>query len=61
MLLDILIPTYNRVEPLKKNLILLIDYINRLECKDNVCIIVSDNCSSDSTFNELNILNLILT
>jgi glycosyl transferase family 2 protein len=56
MLLDILIPTYNRVEPLKKNLILLIDYINRLECKDNVCIIVSDNCSSDSTFNELNIL-----
>lgn len=56
MLLDILIPTYNRVEPLKKNLILLIDYINRLECKNNVCIIVSDNCSSDSTFDELNIL-----
>lgn len=56
MLLDILIPTYNRVEPLKKNLILLIDYINRLECKDNVCIIVSDNFSSDSTLDVLNIL-----
>lgn len=56
MLLDILIPTYNRVEPLKRNLGLLIDYINRLECKDNVCIIVSDNFSSDSTFDELNIL-----
>jgi len=56
MLLDILIPTYNRIVPLKKNLELLISYITKLECKDKIGIIISDNFSTDSTFNDLNIL-----
>lgn len=54
MLLDILIPTYNRIEPLKRNLELLISYITKLECKDKISIIISDNFSTDSTFEELN-------
>ncbi|WP_459895654.1 glycosyltransferase family 2 protein [Campylobacter concisus] len=56
MLLDILIPTFNRIEPLKKNLELLIDYVSRLDCKDKIRIIISDNFSSDSTFDVLSIL-----
>ena len=56
MLLDILIPTFNRIEPLKKNIELLICYISKLNCKDRIGIIISDNFSSDSTLDVLNIL-----
>ena len=56
MLLDILIPTFNRIESLKKNIELLICYISKLDCKDRIGIIISDNFSSDSTLDVLNIL-----
>jgi abequosyltransferase len=50
MLLDILIPTFNRAEFLKKNIAMLADWIEELKCKDKVNIIISDNCSTDLTF-----------
>lgn len=52
ILLSILIPTYNRVEYLKKNLTILFEQINP-QLKDVVEILVSDNCSEDRTIEYL--------
>ena len=49
MLLDILIPTYNRQQELKKNVLLLIDAISQLHLEDQVQLMISDNCSTDGT------------
>lgn len=45
--LTIGIPTYNRSDYLKKNLERLLPQVE--QCKDKVEVIVSDNCSQDST------------
>jgi len=57
MLLEILIPTFNRENILIRNIEKLIDYILKLNIIDKVGIIVSDNNSEDDTYN--NISNLI--
>ena len=49
MLLSILIPTYNRSNFLIKNLTLMWEYFSRLEIKDQLEIVVSNNNSSDDT------------
>lgn len=49
MKLSILIPTYNRAVDLKKNLEILSSYIYRDRLEESVCIIVSDNASTDDT------------
>ncbi|MBB3696335.1 glycosyltransferase [Flammeovirga yaeyamensis] len=49
MLLDILIPTYNRSQELKNNLIYLIDEIITNNLNQDIRIHISDNCSSDNT------------
>ncbi|NME68167.1 glycosyltransferase family 2 protein [Flammeovirga aprica] len=49
MLLDILIPTFNRGEDLLFNLNLLSDYISKIEHSNEIQIIISDNCSDDNT------------
>ena len=54
MLLDILIPTFNRENALEKNLHLLINFIDKLKVEHEVKIIVSDNCSTDDTLKMLN-------
>lgn len=54
MLLDILIPTYNREKALEKNIHLLINYIDKLDLHNEVQIIVSDNCSTDGTSEMIN-------
>jgi len=54
MLLSILLPTYNRVEDITRNLLLLINYIEKLHIKDSVEIIISDNFSPDNTVEKLN-------
>jgi glycosyltransferase involved in cell wall biosynthesis len=48
-LLDILIPTFNRADYLRKNLEMLGKYIVSLEEENNVYIIVSNNASTDHT------------
>jgi len=48
-LLDILIPTYNRAVYLEKNIQLLLSFIEQLNIKDKVKIIVSNNASTDNT------------
>jgi glycosyltransferase involved in cell wall biosynthesis len=49
MLLSILIPTYNRAKPLKKNLYMIEKYINENDLIDDIKIIISNNCSTDNT------------
>jgi glycosyltransferase involved in cell wall biosynthesis len=49
MLINILIPTYNREPDLKVNLLYLIGEILKDELQSKVSIIVSDNCSQDQT------------
>lgn len=50
--LDIIIPTYNRAKFLKKNIILLLEFIEKVD--DLIInILVSNNCSSDNTKNIL--------
>ncbi len=49
MLIDILIPTYNRVKCLVKNLELLQNQIITYNLYEQVKIIISDNCSPDDT------------
>jgi len=46
-LFTIIIPTYNRVENLKISLPIVLEYA--LPFYKNVCVYVSDNCSTDST------------
>ena len=49
MKLSILIPTYNRCNDLRKNLELLCTYIKDDQLELDVCILVSDNASTDDT------------
>ncbi|MBD0400828.1 glycosyltransferase [Flammeovirga sp. EKP202] len=49
MILDILIPTFNRGEDLIYNLNLLGTYISSIDQDNKIQIIISDNCSSDNT------------
>lgn len=48
-MIDILIPTYNRAEFLKKNIFDLCDKIRKANLQHNFRIHVSDNCSTDNT------------
>lgn len=52
-LLTILIPTYNRKKYVIKNLNMIKSYIEDLKMEKEVSIIVSDNYSEDSTYEEL--------
>ena len=52
-ILTICIPTYNRVEFLKRNLKKLIEMIGQLCIQEKVRILISDNCSPDSTAQEV--------
>lgn len=49
MLLDILIPTFNRSLDLEKNLNLLIKQINLFNLSNFICLSISNNFSSDNT------------
>lgn len=49
MILSILIPTYNRVNDLEKNLNLICSFITEVKNEDQVCLIVSNNKSTDNT------------
>lgn len=48
-LLTIAIPTYNRLEFLKKNINELVTIIGNLHVEDQINIYISDNCSEDGT------------
>lgn len=48
-MIDILIPTYNRAEFLKKNILVLNKQICDSGLQEDFRIIVSDNCSTDNT------------
>jgi len=48
-MIDILIPTYNRAEFLRKNILLLNRLINDSGLQSEFRIIISDNCSTDDT------------
>jgi len=52
-MIDILIPTYNRAECLKKNILILNKQINEDNLQQELRIIISDNHSTDSTQNIL--------
>lgn len=58
ILLSILIPTYNRVNYLMKNLSILFQQMEP-QIRDSVEILVSDNCSIDETLKQLNSLEKI--
>lgn len=49
MKLSILIPTYNRCFDLRRNMELLSSFINQDNLEKDVCVIVSDNASTDDT------------
>lgn len=49
MKLSILIPTYNRSFDLRRNMELLSSFINQDNLEKDVCVIVSDNASTDDT------------
>jgi GT2 family glycosyltransferase len=53
MQFQILIPTYNRVEFLKKNLLYLLNEIKNYQLQSDIGIIISDNASPDDTFSIL--------
>ncbi len=48
-MIEILIPTYNRVTFLEKNLHILIKQISENHLIDKISISISDNCSDDGT------------
>lgn len=48
-ILSVCIPTYNRAKDLEYNLSLLESYINESELSDKVCLVISNNCSTDET------------
>jgi glycosyltransferase involved in cell wall biosynthesis len=52
-MIDILIPTYNRKNDLNKNIYHLNDLIEREGLEKYFNILVSDNCSTDDSFEEL--------
>lgn len=47
--IDILIPTYNRAKDLLENLHLLQDMLTKEQLLDQVRVLISDNCSTDNT------------
>lgn len=49
MLIDILIPTYNRSEDLIYNLSLIQEQLIQYQLLDKIRVIISDNCSPDNT------------
>lgn len=49
MLIDVLIPTYNRSEDLIYNLQLIQEELVQNQLLDKIKVIISDNCSSDTT------------
>ena len=49
MKLSILIPTYNRCKDLEHNVNMLISFIQALPHPEDVCVIISDNASTDDT------------
>ena len=49
MKLSILIPTYNRCKDLEHNVSMLISFIQALPNPEDVCVIISDNASTDDT------------
>lgn len=49
MKLSILIPTYNRCKDLEHNVSMLISFIKALPHPEDVCVIISDNASTDDT------------
>ena len=51
-ILSICIPTYNRAETLKKNVISILNYPSQ-----DLEVVVSDNCSTDETIKILNEIN----
>ncbi len=51
--IDILIPTYNRYDFVKKNIEHINELVIRDGLEDNITIIISDNCSSDNTYEKL--------
>ena len=53
MILTILIPTYNRLEQLIKNILMLSGFIRKNNLNDDVMILVSDNCSPDNIYNKV--------
>ena len=56
-LLQILIPTYNRIDFLKKNIIMLDKYITELSLDKNVSIVICNNASTDKTKEVLDTLS----
>ncbi len=54
MLLEILIPTYNRINYLKKNIETISKIVKELDLTDSVSIFISDNCSTDDTESVIN-------
>jgi glycosyltransferase involved in cell wall biosynthesis len=52
-MIDILIPTFNRCESLKKNLLLLNQLAQNEEIGNHFAIQISDNCSTDDTLTML--------
>ena len=53
IMLEILIPTYNRREYLSKNLIQLIGFIREAELNNEVIVSISDNNSTDDSYSEV--------
>lgn len=56
MLLEILIPTFNREEDLKKNLNILASQIQKISEPHQIRVIISDNASTDSTVSSVEAL-----
>lgn len=56
MKLSICIPTYNRAKYLVKNINIIICQINKLNLKNSIEICISDNASTDSTEEDVNLL-----
>lgn len=55
-MIDILIPTYNRSDFLKKNILTIDAQIQKYDLASRFQIIISDNCSNDDTWMFLNSL-----
>ena len=48
-ILSICIPTYNRAKDLNHNLTLIESYLENSNLLDTVCLVISNNCSTDET------------
>ena len=58
MLLEILIPTFNREEDLKKNLNILANQIQKIPEVHEIRVIISDNASTDGTISSVEALRV---